>query len=73
MVRSPFTRAILALEMTDRHAAIFQLLLSGMMAQAVALLVDPHSLYEHLKASFMRETLDQPAPIAAARPQLSGA
>ncbi|WP_254245292.1 chloride channel protein [Hymenobacter sp. BRD67] len=27
VVRSPFTAAILVLEMTDRHSAIFQLLL----------------------------------------------
>ncbi|MDF7815632.1 chloride channel protein [Hymenobacter sp. YC55] len=62
VVRSPFTAAILVLEMTDRHSAIFQLLLSGMMAQAVASLVDPHSFYEHLKTGFLRETLAQPAP-----------
>lgn len=62
VVRSPFTAAILVLEMTDRHSAIFQLLLSGMMAQAVASLVDPHSFYEHLKAGFLREALVQPAP-----------
>lgn len=61
VVRSPFTAAILVLEMTDRHSAIFQLLLSGMMAQAVATLVDPHSFYEHLKTGFLRETLAQPS------------
>jgi H+/Cl- antiporter ClcA len=61
VVRSPFTAAILVLEMTDRHSAIFQLLLSGMMAQAVASLVDPHSFYEHLKTGFLREALAQPA------------
>ncbi|WP_022822209.1 chloride channel protein [Hymenobacter norwichensis] len=62
VVRSPFTAAILVLEMTDRHSAIFQLLLSGMMAQAVASLLDPHSFYEHLKTGFLRETLAQPKP-----------
>ncbi|RZL00529.1 MAG: chloride channel protein, partial [Hymenobacter sp.] len=59
VVRSPFTAAILVLEMTDRHGAIFQLLLSGLLAQGVASLVDRHSLYEHLKAGFVRETLGQ--------------
>jgi H+/Cl- antiporter ClcA len=67
VVRSPFTAAILVLEMTDRHSAIFQLLLSGMMAQAVASLVDPHSFYEHLKAGFLREALAQPEPPVTAR------
>ena len=59
VVRSPFTAAILVLEMTDRHGAIFQLLLSGLLAQGIAALVDKHSLYEHLKAGFVRETLEQ--------------
>ena len=73
VVRSPFTAAILVLEMTDRHSAIFQLLLSGLLAQGVASLVDPHSLYEHLKAGFIRETGDvdraaQTAPAPADGP-----
>jgi len=65
VVRSPFTAAILVLEMTDRHSAIFQLLISGLLAQSVATLLDRHSLYEHLKQSFIREALNdnsQPAP-----------
>lgn len=59
VVRSPFTAAILVLEMTDRHSAIFQLLLGGLMAQGAASLVDPVSFYEHLKTGFVRETLAQ--------------
>ena len=59
VVRSPFTAAILVLEMTDRHSAIFQLLLGALLAQAVAALVDRHSLYEHLKQGFVRESLAQ--------------
>jgi H+/Cl- antiporter ClcA len=66
VVRSPFTAAILVLEMTDRHSAIFQLLIGALLAQAVAALIDPHSLYEHLRQGFIRETLQQkeelPAP-----------
>lgn len=71
VVRSPFTAAILVLEMTDRHSAIFQLLISGLLAQSVATLLDRHSLYEHLKQSFIREALNddrqppQPAPVRA--------
>lgn len=59
VVRSPFTAAILVLEMTDRHSAIFQLLLGGLMAQGAASLVDPLSFYEHLKAGFVREATAQ--------------
>ncbi|TGD79520.1 chloride channel protein [Hymenobacter wooponensis] len=69
VVRSPFTAAILVLEMTDRHSAIFQLLLSGMMAQAVASLIDPHSFYEHLKTGFLREALAQPAQAGRSAPR----
>lgn len=65
VVRSPFTAAILVLEMTDRHSAIFQLLIGAMLAQAVAALVDPHSLYEHLRQGFIRETLSQEDPPVA--------
>ncbi|GAB2538736.1 chloride channel protein [Spirosoma aerophilum] len=60
VVRSPFTAAILVLEMTDRHSAIFQLLLGGLMAQGAASLIDPVSFYEHLKSSFVREAMAQP-------------
>ncbi|CCH53133.1 Cl-channel voltage-gated family protein [Fibrisoma limi BUZ 3] len=60
VVRSPFTAAILVLEMTDRHSAIFQLLLGGLMAQGAASLIDPVSFYEHLKTGFVREALTQP-------------
>ena len=60
VVRLPFTAAILVLEMTDRHSAIFQLLLGGLMAQGVASLVDPVSFYEQLKKGFIHETMAQP-------------
>jgi H+/Cl- antiporter ClcA len=70
VVRSPFTAAILVLEMTDRHSAIFQLLLGALLAQAVAALIDPHSLYEHLKQGFVREALadEKVKPVAVALP-----
>ena len=55
VVRSPFTAAILVLEMTDRHSVIFQLLLGGLLAQGAASLLDPESFYEHLKTGFLRE------------------
>ena len=62
VVRSPFTAAILVLEMTDRHSAIFQLLLGALLAQAIAAIIDPHSLYEHLKQGFVREALAEEKP-----------
>ncbi len=68
VVRSPFTAAILVLEMTDRHSAIFQLLLGALLAQAVAALVDPHSLYEHLRQGFIRESMEQAEAASVATP-----
>lgn len=53
VTRTPFTSAILVLEMTDRHSVIFQLMLAAMLANIVGLMVDRHSLYEHLKHNFL--------------------
>lgn len=55
VTRSPFTSAILVLEMTDRHSAIFYLLLAAMTANLVGFYVDRKSFYEHLKEKFMGE------------------
>jgi H+/Cl- antiporter ClcA len=72
VTRTPFTSAILVLEMTDRHNVIFHLMLAGMIAGLVSLLVDKHSLYDHLKYRYMHAVLkeaeatpaNQEAPIA---------
>lgn len=55
VTRSPFTSAILVLEMTDRHNVIFHLILAGMVASLVSILVDKHSLYDHMKVQYIRE------------------
>ena len=49
VTRTPFTSAILVLEMTDRHNVIFQLMLAGMISNIVSLIIDKHSFYDHLK------------------------
>lgn len=54
ITRSPFTSAILVLEMTDRNNVIFHLILAGMIASLVAMLVDKHSFYDHLKVQYIR-------------------
>lgn len=56
VTRSPFTSAILVLEMTDRHSAIFYLLLGAAVAGLIGHAVDRKSFYEHLKEKFMLET-----------------
>jgi H+/Cl- antiporter ClcA len=54
VTRSPFTSAILVLEMTNRHNVIFHLILAGMIASLVSILIDKHSFYDHLKIQYIR-------------------
>jgi H+/Cl- antiporter ClcA len=65
VTRTPFTSAILVLEMTDRHNLIFHLMLSGMVASLVAMAVDRRSFYDHLKFQYLHEVLgeDEPLPV----------
>jgi len=53
ITRTPFTSAILVLEMTDRHSVIFYLMLAGMVAGLASLLVDKESFYDHLKQDYL--------------------
>lgn len=55
VTRSPFTCAILVLEMTDGHSAIFYLMISALIANMAAYFIDKRSLYEHLKHSYLHE------------------
>src|SRR5450432_27306 len=54
VTRTPFTSAILVLEMTDRHNVIFFLILAGMIASLAAYIIDKHSLYDHLRGEYVR-------------------
>jgi H+/Cl- antiporter ClcA len=47
--RSPFTCAILVLEMTDRHSIILQLMYAAMVAYLVSQTIDKRSYYERMK------------------------
>lgn len=62
ITRTPFTSAILVLEMTDRHNVIFHLMLAGMVASIVSMVVDKHSLYDHLKVQYMHDILKDEIP-----------
>ena len=64
VTRTPFTSAILVLEMTDRHNVIFHLMLAGMVASLVSFLVDKHSLYDHLKYQYLHAVLKEDAGVA---------
>ncbi|MEP7252100.1 MAG: chloride channel protein [Ginsengibacter sp.] len=64
VTRTPFTSAILVLEMTDRHNVIFHLMIAGMVASVVSMVVDKHSLYDHLKVQCIHDLHheDDPPP-----------
>lgn len=55
VTRSPFTSAILVLEMTDRHNLIFHLMVASMIASIVSIIIDRHSLYDHLKVDYIHD------------------
>lgn len=57
ITRTPFTSAILVLEMTDRHSVIFHLMLAAMISNIAALIIDRHSLYEQLKKNYVEEMI----------------
>jgi H+/Cl- antiporter ClcA len=52
--RSPFTSAILVLEMTDRHSIIFQLMYAAMVANLVATLIDKRPYYDRMKERLLK-------------------
>ena len=55
VTRSPFTSAILVLEMTDRHNLIFHLMLATMIASIVSFIIDRHSFYDRLKVNYLHD------------------
>lgn len=63
ITRTPFTSAILVLEMTDRHNVIFYLLLAGLAANLLAYLVDRHSFYDHLKETYIHDVHHEAIPV----------
>lgn len=65
VTRTPFTSAILVLEMTDRHNVIFYLMLAGMVASLVSMAIDRHSIYDHLKIKYIRDLRTESIEIPA--------
>jgi len=53
VTHTPFTSFILVLEMTDRHSAIFPMMLAGLTAQWASSLIDRNSFYEHVKEKYI--------------------
>jgi H+/Cl- antiporter ClcA len=61
VTRTPFTSFILVLEMTDRHSAIFPMMLAALCAHWVANRIDKKSFYEHVKERYI--ALVEPAVV----------
>lgn len=59
ITHSPFTSAILVLEMTDEHNVIFHLMMAGIIASLVALFIDRRSLYDHIKEYYLKDGLQE--------------
>lgn len=53
VTRAPFTSFILVLEMTNRHANIFPMMLSSLMANMAATFIDKKSFYEKMKVDYI--------------------
>ncbi|MCB9169659.1 MAG: chloride channel protein [Flavobacteriales bacterium] len=61
VTRSPFTSAILVLEMTDRHSAIFQLMYAASFGYVAAFAFDRKSYYEHMKERLLHNLRSEDA------------
>ncbi len=55
VTRTPFTSAILVIEMTDLQNMIFQFMIAGVVANLVSMSIDKHSFYDHLKVRYLKE------------------
>lgn len=59
ITRSPFTSAILVLEMTDRHSIILHLMTAALVASIFARLISGRSLYDNLKVATLKELKEE--------------
>lgn len=55
VTHTPLTAFVLVLEMSDRHSAIFPMMVAALSAYAGALLVDRESFYEHVRQTFEKD------------------
>jgi H+/Cl- antiporter ClcA len=69
VTRAPFTSFMLIVEMTDRHSAIFPMMLTAVTALGSARLFGGLSFYESTKRAILNELQPPPdPPISAATP-----
>ena len=60
VTRTPFTSAVLVLEMTDRHSAIFYFLMAGIIAQYLSEYIQKKPIYEVIKDDIMEDLKTKP-------------
>jgi len=61
VTRTPFTSFVLVLEMTDRHSAIFPMMLAALAASASARFVAPRSFYETMRNRLLSSRAEEKA------------
>lgn len=54
-MRTPFTAFILIFEMTDRHSALFPMMVAAALAAGVSHLFEKHSFYDRVKEDFLHQ------------------
>lgn len=59
VTRTPFTSFVLVLEMTDRHSAIFPMMIASFSAYAMTKMVDHESFYEIMKKRYLSKFADE--------------
>jgi H+/Cl- antiporter ClcA len=64
VTRTPFTSFVLVLEMTDRHSAIFPMMLAAIGASATAHFIDPRSFYEIMRERFVLLAEKEKSPVS---------
>jgi H+/Cl- antiporter ClcA len=54
VTRAPFTAFVLVLEMTDRHSAIFPMMVTSLTALGASQFISRHSFYESIKTRYLK-------------------
>lgn len=62
VTRAPFTSFVLVLEMTDRHSAIFPMMVTAVTALTAARFLGGHSFYELMKDQYLERSLRARSP-----------
>lgn len=59
VTKTPFTSFILVVEMTNKHSAIFPMMVSALVALLASNIIHGHSFYERMKEVYLEEIQDE--------------